>query len=155
MIRQNKPRNALIFLALLLLPVLSAQAQTCTGGLGVTNAQDCTGTAASPCHSCDATDMDFEIRAPDDSTTTGWQNLAYSSQVGTCSSTCTEETWASAYGYTFCPQEGAYDARTRAYTNAQWETSDWQALGLVHVHHQRQPELVLHGQRRNRRKLLR
>ncbi|MBW2673858.1 MAG: hypothetical protein JRD89_10665, partial [Deltaproteobacteria bacterium] len=71
--------------------------------------------------------MDFEIRAPDDSTTTGWQNLAYSSQVGTCSSTCTEETWASAYGYTFCPQEGAYDARTRAYTNAQWETSDWQA----------------------------
>ena len=101
-------------------------AQTCTGGLGVTNAQDCTGTPASPCHSCDVTDMDFEIRAPDDTTTTGWQNMSYSTQTGTCSTSCTEETWTSNYGYTFCPQEGAYDARTRAYTNSAWETSAWQ-----------------------------
>ena len=125
MSRQNKQRNALIFLVLFLLPVLSVQAQTCTGGLGVTGAQNCTGTAASPCHVCDVTDMDFEIRAPDDVTTTAWQNMSYSSQAGTCASTCTEEIWT-ATGYTFCPTEGVYDARIRAYTNSQWETSDWQ-----------------------------
>jgi|GEM_PF-2158561 len=125
----DNQKSALIWLFpaifFLLLPMLSP-AQTCSGGLAGSNLQDCTGTPASPCHSCDVTDMDFEIRAPDDSTTTGWQNMSYSSQVGTCSTSCTEETWVRNYGYNFCPQEGAYDARTRAYTNSAWETSAWQ-----------------------------
>ncbi len=117
----------LIFLAALLFALFSplSFSETCSGGLAGSNLQDCTGTDSSPCHVCDVTDMDFEIRAPDDVTTTGWVDMSYSTQSGTCSSTCTEEVWTNAYGYTFCPQEGSYDIRTRAYTNSAWEESAW------------------------------
>jgi len=123
----SKQGNAYFWIVLIIaffaLPTLSF-AQTCTGGLTGSNLQDCTGTAASPCHVCDVTDMDVEIRAPNDTDTSGWLDLAYSSESGTCSSACTEEVWTST-GYTYCSWEGTYDARIRAYTNSQWETSDW------------------------------
>jgi len=116
----NKCKKPFLFLLLFFLITFRVFAQN-----------DCTGTDVSPCNECDASDMDFEIRAPDDVTTTGWQNLSYSSESGTCGTTPEiTEAWHSSYGYTFCPQEGAYDARTRAYAEGEpgvyeWETSDW------------------------------
>ncbi|MFH1235028.1 MAG: DUF2341 domain-containing protein [Candidatus Diapherotrites archaeon] len=129
---QNIQRTSQILLLLALatafLPAYCF-AQLCTGGLGITGAQDCIGTNTVPCHNCDSSDMDFEIRAPDDTNTTGWVNETYSGAVGTCPSACSEETWLNSYGYTFCHAEGAYDARTRSYSQDggtyDWETSDW------------------------------
>ncbi|MFB6076258.1 MAG: LamG-like jellyroll fold domain-containing protein, partial [Candidatus Aenigmatarchaeota archaeon] len=80
---------------------------------------------------CNVTDMDVEIRAPDDSTTTGWLSTSYSSSSGTCGSDPdVTETWTKDYYY--CPQEGDYDIRARAYTEEyepnssfSWETSSY------------------------------
>jgi len=129
-------RNLPIFIAIALLSLFpGALAETCTGGLTGTGLNDNSGTAAAPDHDCAVDDMDFDIRAPDDVTSTGWVDMTYASETGTCSSTCTEEVWANNYGYTFCPQEGAYDIRTRAYADGdgfEWETSDW-GIGLYTV----------------------
>ncbi|MEM4598484.1 MAG: chitobiase/beta-hexosaminidase C-terminal domain-containing protein [Candidatus Diapherotrites archaeon] len=102
-------------------------AQTCYGGLSGSSLRDCIGSDESPCHYCDVSDMDYEIRAPDNITTTGWRDMTYSTQVGTCSVSCTQETWTASY--LWCPQEGTYSMRTRAYAQGgsgyAWETSDW------------------------------
>ncbi|MFB6089055.1 MAG: LamG-like jellyroll fold domain-containing protein, partial [Candidatus Aenigmatarchaeota archaeon] len=82
-------------------------------------------------NTCDVDDMDVEIRTPDNSSTTGWLPTSYSSVTGTCGSDPdTTETWTNNYFY--CPQDGSYDVRTRAYTEEQeanntfsWETSDF------------------------------
>jgi hypothetical protein len=70
--------------------------------------------------------MDFQIRAPS-GTTTSWQNMSFVSQTGTCSTSCVEETWQGSY--TWCPEEGGYDIRVRAYAQDGgtygWETSAW------------------------------
>jgi hypothetical protein len=91
---------------------------------------DCTGTDLAPCGMCDLNAIQFEIRAPDDATTTGWVDLAYSSQAGTCGTTPeVTQTWIQNYGYVFCAQEGAYDARTQAGAQGdsgyEWEVGDW------------------------------
>ncbi|MEM4662747.1 MAG: chitobiase/beta-hexosaminidase C-terminal domain-containing protein [Candidatus Diapherotrites archaeon] len=103
------------------------KAQTCSGGLAGSGLQDCVGSDTSPCRYCDVSDMDYEIRAPDGVTTTGWRDMTYSTQVGTCSVSCVQETWTASY--LWCPQEGTYSMRTRAYAQGgsgyAWETSDW------------------------------
>ncbi|MEM0360638.1 MAG: hypothetical protein QXK06_04870, partial [Candidatus Diapherotrites archaeon] len=129
--QQNRqhPSRILLFIALALLAPFYSFAQTCTGGLSGSNLQNCTGTDYSPCHKCDVNDMQFEIRAPDGVTTSGWQTMTYSTGSGTCSAGCADETWTKSYGYTFCPQEGTYSARIKAgaqnSSSYGWETSDW------------------------------
>ncbi|MCX6802462.1 MAG: hypothetical protein NT067_05130, partial [Candidatus Diapherotrites archaeon] len=81
----------------------------------------CTGTAASPCHKCDVKDINFIIRAPDDTTTSGWQTMTYSTESGTCTAAPgVTETYIKNYGYTFCSQEGAYDIEVKS--NSQGDT---------------------------------
>ena len=114
-----------------------AQAQTCTGGLAGTNLQDCTGTPSNPCHKCDVSDIDFEIRAPDDTTTTGWIDMSYSTSTGSCvAGSCIEEFCTA--NYLWCPQEGPYDIRIRAYVedgdSYDWEVSDWN-IGVYTVNY--------------------
>jgi|GEM_PF-2298896 len=121
-----KLNKMLVLLAFVIFLSLS-YAQTCSGGLSGSGLQDCTGSNESPCHTCDVNDFQYEIRAPDDVTTTGWRALTYSSQVGTCSTSCVQENWTASY--TWCPQEGSYDIRVRASAQSGsgygWETSDW------------------------------
>ncbi|MCX8189722.1 MAG: hypothetical protein N3F05_00640 [Candidatus Diapherotrites archaeon] len=104
-----------------------ANSQTCYGGLSGSNLQDCFGSSDYPCYYCDVSDMDYEIRAPNGVTTTGWRDMSYSTQVGSCSVSCIQKTWTASY--LWCPQEGTYSIRTRAYSQSgsgyAWETSDW------------------------------
>ncbi|MFH1235118.1 MAG: hypothetical protein V1493_05910, partial [Candidatus Diapherotrites archaeon] len=66
------------------------------------------------CSQCDVQDMNFILRAPDDSTTSGWQTMSYSSSAGICGVTDFNKTYTKSYGYTFCPQEGIYDIRVKS-----------------------------------------
>ena len=81
-------------------------------------------------NTCTIDDMDVEIRAPDDSTTSGWIDASQDSSSGTCGSTpTTTETWAKDYHY--CPQNGSYDIRTRSYAEINESTSSfiWETSG--------------------------
>jgi len=79
---------------------------------------DCTGTASSPCHVCDTTDMYVKIYNPSGSLA-GTEYLDYDSESGTCGSTPeVTETWKKNIGYKYCSEEGTYTTVVYAQINS-------------------------------------
>ncbi|RLG70453.1 MAG: hypothetical protein DRO07_00115 [Candidatus Iainarchaeum archaeon] len=94
---------------------------------------DCTGTATSPCHYCDFSNMSVTVKSPGGSTTS--VSMGSCTTSGTCGTTPEITTACSgSLGYTFCPEEGQYTAQvcgTAAGNPSATECSSWFNLYTV------------------------
>ncbi len=88
------------------------------------------GPASATPKACDISNMEYKIKAPD-GTETSWRDLSFESKSGSCPP-AVKEIWKTLNVYDFCPLEGPYKIKARAFARDidgtgkdGWHETDW------------------------------